>query len=145
MRIINATTVLVRRYIPGVIIRGHNPVKSLPKPSQQLMDNHWELLHAIHSLASNKLPEALSPEGDLNDPFDVDDDQECAAALRYLLGLARRGVVEFKDDVRVAAAALELLLHPESKLVDPDATCIDRHPESVAALEAIASSAAEPG
>ena len=95
----------------------------MAKASQADLDMAMDLASALSALGQTwnpTLPEAIS---EANERFDIDNDADCALALRYLLDLADRGSLE-----RVVYG-MAVLLDPRNKCVDPDADTLERHPE----------------
>lgn len=83
------------------------------------------------------MPEAVENcAHDETEAFDRDNDEQCGRAMRHLLDLMQRGSLG-----RVVWGAV-VMLDPRNKLVDPDADCIEHHPDTVAALAAQAAAKA---
>ena len=108
----------------------------IAKASEADLDMAMELCGAIDAMTGHwpALPTGLcSQEDDANDDrFDCDDDRQCGTVLRHLLAIAERASL-----MRVVFG-MTVLLDPRNKIVNPDADCLEHHPETVAALAAMA-------
>jgi hypothetical protein len=64
--------------------------------------------------------------------FDLEDHEQCKRVIEYLQELTR-GASIFR-----VVHGMAVLLDPRNKVVDPDADTLEHHPETVAALAAMA-------
>ena len=112
----------------------------MAKASEADLDMAMELCGALDSLTGHwpTVPTWLcSQEDDADeDRFDCDDDRQCGTVLRHLLAIAERASL-----MRVVFG-MTILLDPRNKIVNPDADTLEHHPDTVAALNAMASAPA---
>ena len=111
----------------------------MAKASEADLDMAMELTAAFDVLTGHwpTLPTGLcSAEDDADDDrFDCDDDRQCGTVLRHLLAIAERASL-----MRVTFG-MTVLLDPRNKIVNPDADTLEHHPDTVAALAAMAACA----
>lgn len=86
------------------------------------------MLDALGHRHCPSMPAVIARDGD--EDFDIDDEAQCARAMRALLETADRGSLS-----RVVWGAA-VMLDPRNKLVDPSADCIEHHPDRKSAEEA---------
>ena len=97
----------------------------MAKASTADMEMALKLCSALNALGRGDLP-AFDGDDDTG-LFDEYDDEQAAMAMRQLLNLADRGSIE-----RVIWG-MHILLDPANKLVDPNASTLEAHPEAEAA------------
>ena len=107
----------------------------MAKASEADLDMAMELCGALDTLTGHwpTLPTGLcSQEDDADeDRFDCDDDRQCGTVLRHLLAIAERASL-----MRVVFG-MTVLLDPRNKIVNPNADCLEHHPDTVVALAAM--------
>ncbi|WGS88682.1 hypothetical protein [Methylomonas sp. UP202] len=92
-------------------------------------------LEAISHWSGGTMPENIAkPQQDEDDwePFTLDDPEHCRRVCEYLIRLARSASL-----FRVVMGMV-VLLDPENRFIDPGADILAYHPDTVAALKAIA-------
>lgn len=107
---------------------------SIERASQGDMDMAMELCRALEDLSGPwfpVMPRAIAEpeERSESEPFDPDDDAQCARVVEYLLKLTRRGSL-----MRVVYG-MATLLHPKNRMVNPESDVLERHPDVAKALE----------
>lgn len=102
----------------------------MAKASNKDMDASIKLCGLIDSLYHGYLPD-IDDDGE-PELFDEYDDAQCAKALRQLMSIADSGSLP-----RVVWG-MHTLLSPANKLLDPDSDTLERHPDIIAALDAVA-------
>jgi hypothetical protein len=113
----------------------------MAKASEADLNMAIEVCNALEALAGHWgafMPEKINNatvECD-NEPFDIDDHAQCIRVIEYLQQLARSASL-----MRVVFG-MTVLLDPDNKMVDPDADTLDHHPDTVAALAAMAAAPA---
>ena len=113
----------------------------MAKASEADLNMAMELVSALDVLGQRWapcMPEAIEKLGadDESERFDRHDDEQCGRAMRHLLELANRASLG-----RVIWGAV-VMLDPANKMVDPDADTLEHHPDTVAALAAMAAAPA---
>lgn len=113
----------------------------MAKASEADMNMAMELCSALDLLTQRWnpcMPEAIEvlAADDEYETFDRDDSEQCKRALGYLLDVASRASM-----MRVVWG-MAVLLDPRNKIVNPDADCLEHHPETVVALAAMAAAPA---
>uniref|UniRef100_UPI00402B12BA hypothetical protein n=1 Tax=Methylomonas sp. PHL2-19 TaxID=3438878 RepID=UPI00402B12BA len=107
------------------------------------LDMALELVYALEAISSRygaTMPEKIAkPQDDEDDtePFSVDDSENCRRVCEYLIRLARSASL-----FRVVMG-MTVLLDPTNKVVDPTASTLEHHPDTLAALAAMAKSASD--
>lgn len=98
-----------------------------------------QVLDALTGLCAT-MPEKinLSEDEEYPEDFDRDDAEQCKRVVAYLCDLADSGSLS-----RVVFG-IAVLLDPANKVVDPDADTLEYHPDTVAALAAMAERAENP-
>ncbi|OAI20364.1 hypothetical protein A1355_24070 [Methylomonas koyamae] len=92
-------------------------------------------LEAISCWYGGTMPATIAkPQQDEDDwePFTLEDPEHCRRVCEYLIRLARSASL-----FRVVMGMV-VLLDPENRFIDPDVDILAYHPDTVAALEAIA-------
>jgi hypothetical protein len=116
----------------------------MAKASERDLEAAMELCNALDALTGRwgaTMPDKIAkPEGTSDtEYFDPCDSEQCIRVVAYLRELADRASL-----MRVVFG-MTVLLDPRNKIVDPDADTLEHHPETVAALEAMAERAAAVG
>lgn len=114
---------------------------TMAKASEEDLRMAMDLCQALESLGQRfvpTMPEAIEQlDGNADsESFDRDDDAQCGRALRHLLEIAERGSL-----MRVVWG-MAVLLDPRNKIVDPDSSSLQQHPDTVKALAAAKAAAA---
>ena len=110
----------------------------MAKASEADLEMAMELASALEALSSRwgaTMPEKIAKpqrDEDEDEGFSLDDDENCRRVCEYLIRLTRSASL-----FRVVWGAA-VMLDPANKLVDPDADTIEHHPDTVAALAAMA-------
>jgi hypothetical protein len=113
----------------------------MAKASKADLNMAMELCSALDLLAQRWrpcVPEAIEvlAADDEYETFDRDDAEQCKRALGHLLDVASRASM-----MRVVWG-MTVPLDPRNKVVDPDADTLEHHPDTVAALAAMAAAPA---
>jgi len=107
------------------------------------LDMALELAYALEAISSRygaTMPEKIAKPQDDEDaaePFSVEDGENCRRVCEYLIRLARSASL-----FRVVMG-MTVLLDPTNKVVDPAASTLEHHPDTLAALAARAKSASD--
>ena len=113
----------------------------MAKASEADLDAAMELCNALDALTQRwgaTMPEKIEQlTGHMeSEYFDEDDSEQCKRVVAYLRELANRASL-----MRVVWG-MAVLLDPATKMVDPDADTLEHHPDTVAALAAMAAAPA---
>ncbi|WP_427551872.1 hypothetical protein ACQE3D_24885 (plasmid) [Methylomonas sp. MS20] len=107
------------------------------------LDMALELTSALEAISRRdgaSLPENIVKSQDDEDeaePFSVEDSEHCRRVCEYLIHLSRSASL-----FRVVIS-MTVLLDPENKVVDPSASTLAHHPDTLEALAALAKSASD--
>ena len=109
----------------------------MAKASEQDMLMALDLANALDALAGrwgSVMPEKIARPTDEegHEAFDIDDHEDCRRVIEHLIDLARSASL-----FRVAFG-MTVLLDPRNKIMNPDTDTLEHHPETVAALAAMA-------
>lgn len=97
----------------------------MAKASEADLNMALKLCSALEAIERRFFPDGSEGQNDPED-FDIDDDAQCGQVLRHLDGILRVG------SIGRVIWGMAVLLDPENKTVDPDASTLEPHPENVA-------------
>lgn len=104
----------------------------MARASEQDLDAAMQLCGALDALTGWRpvVPEAVArvpADSDADEPFDADDQEQCARVLEHLLEIYQLASVP-----RVVWGCA-VMLDPRNRLVDPDSDVIEQHADSLTA------------
>jgi len=100
----------------------------MAKASTADMEMALKLCSALEAMDRRFFPDGAEGENDPED-FDCDDDAHCGQALRHVLDILQGG------SIGRVIWGMYVMLDPDNKVVDPDASTLEDHPETVAAMK----------
>lgn len=98
----------------------------MAKASKADMEMALKLCSALEAIDRRFFPEGAEGEND-PDEFDLGDDEHCGMALRHLYDILQGG------SIGRVIWGMYVLMDPTNKIIDPDASTLELHPEFAAA------------